>query len=117
MREEHAVALFGMACMLLVYGVVSVRDLPTIVGKIERLPRPLVNLPASVNWHRTHSRRRAVVSYVGWTVFTQWLSIVAVLASLEVIRGGTVVLGLAGAVELVSASGWTAYLLFLMRDS
>src|SRR5262245_36158217 len=104
MRQEEAVALVGMVAFLAIYALTAVRDLPTIVGRVERLPHGLVDLPAKAHWERHARPRDAVRSYIGWTAFTQFVPVVLALAALAAAVGSSAMLGVASAAELAAAA-------------
>lgn len=116
MREEEAVALVGIAAGLVLYGLAAVRDLPTIVNRVERLPTALLNLPAACKWERSSRRRNALLDFISWTLISQFVPVALLLAFIDGAYRSSAIAGVAGAAEIVAASGWTAYLLFLMRD-
>jgi hypothetical protein len=103
MREQDAVVLIYLPVTLLLYVLFSGHSLSAILGR----PPPL-RLRGHIErvFRGTQlSFRKAVGVYAGWTAFTQLAPLVVTLSD------ATGYIRAAGAIELVAAAGWTAYLL------
>lgn len=103
LREQDAVFLICLPLSLLLYVLFSGYYLSGIRGR----PPPL-QLRGHIEqvFHGPQpSFRKAVAHYASWTALTQLVPLVAALSD------ATGYVRAAGAIELLAAAGWTAYLL------
>ena len=71
--------------------------LPALFGGPDRLPIGLQKWRALGNWMPSTHRRKAVVGFVFWSAFTQFVPIVALLAFMDGAYRSSAILGVAGA--------------------
>lgn len=112
MSEEHAVATFIVIVAFVLYCLMSLRDVPTVVGHAGNLPSVLQKVLAASEMEPSVRRRQALERFVVWTAFLQFVPVAFALSF-----GTTAIPGTASIIELAAAALWTTYLIVLGRRS
>jgi hypothetical protein len=115
MREQDVVVLAWLVVALPLYAAVALAHLPLLVGAPEDLPPRLQAARRAIGWRVGSGPRAAVTAYIGWSVFTQFVPVVFLLAFLTNAFRSSAILGTVAALEIGGAAAWTAYLVSALR--